>query len=76
MTKSDPWSIEYKEEPWSTIHEGKTAEGIGFYRISFEGLHYDFISKEAWDKQNTGEILAIVECMLNDAHRLALKEHE
>lgn len=76
MTKNNPWSIEYKDEPWATLHEGKQAQGVGFYRITFEEAHYGFISKEAWDNQKTGEILAFVECMLNDAHRLALKEHE
>lgn len=74
MTK--PWKIEYKEDPWSTLHDGKVAEGIGFYRITFEDSHYGFISKEAWDALDTGQILSFVEQMLNDCHKLALREHD
>jgi len=77
MTTNDKkWKIEFEDKPWSTISEGVKSEGQGFYKISFDGLHYGFISKEALDKQTTGEILAFVEQMLNDAHSLALKEHD
>lgn len=72
MTK--PWKIEYKDEPWATLHEGKEAKGMGFYRLTFEDAHYGFISKEAWDALDTGQILSFVEQMLNDAHNLALRQ--
>lgn len=70
------WVINYKDEPWSSSSGGEWSEGIGFYELTFEGHRYGFISKEAWDKQKTGEILQFVEQMLNDAHSLALKEHD
>lgn len=70
------WEITYKELVWSSIYHGKKQEGIGYYEISFDGHRYGFISKEAWDDQKTGEILEFVEQMLNDAHSLALKEHD
>jgi len=77
MTKNDKkWKIEFEDKPWSTISEGVKSEGQGYYRISFEGHHYGFISKEAWDDKSTGEILAFVEQMLNDTYSLALKEHD
>lgn len=74
MTK--PWKIEYKEEPWASIHHGEKADGIGFYRISYEDAHYGFISKEAFDKQTTGDIMPLLEQMLNDSHDLALRQKD
>ncbi len=74
--KEKPWKIEFKDEPWSSVFEGKLSEGVGFYVINFDGSRYGFISKDAWDDQKTGDILTLVEHMLNDAHQLALKEHD
>lgn len=74
--KEKPWKITYKDEPWSSCVQGDLLEGVGYYGISFEGSHYGFISKDAWNDKNTGDILAFVEHMLNDAHQLALKEHD
>jgi hypothetical protein len=70
------WHVTYKDEPWSSIVQGKQSEGIGFYEITFKGLRYGFISKEAWDTQSTRDILHLVEKMLNDAHDLALRRHD
>jgi hypothetical protein len=70
------WTIEFKDMLWASINNGIKSEGMGFYIINFDGHRYGFISKEAWDKQTTGEILEFVEQMLNDAHSLALKEHD
>lgn len=70
------WEITYKDMPWSSVHQGVASEGMGFYEISFDGHRYGFISKEAWDEQKTGDILKLVEQMLNDAHSLALREHD
>lgn len=67
-----PWKIEYKNEPWATSSAESKGEGVGYYVISFEDERYGFISKEAFDNQSTGQILVLIEQMLNDAHRLAL----
>lgn len=71
-----PWKITYKDEPWSSLCGDKVGDGIGFHEITFEDSRYGFISKKAWDSQCTGDILKLVEVMLNDAHSLALKEHD
>lgn len=71
------WKIEFINEPWMTTKQpGTWMEGMGFYRIIFEGNCYGMISKEAFDDKKTGDILEFVEQMLNDAHSLALKEHD
>lgn len=69
-----PWSITYKDEPWYVNSQGVPSEGKGFYRITFERLHYGMITKQAWDNLTTGQILSLVEQMLNDAHDLALRQ--
>ena len=68
------WEIKFKDAPHSCLHEGKVYEGRGYYQLFFDGSHYGTITCEAWDNRKTGEILAFVEIMLNDAHQLALGE--
>jgi len=73
--KEKKWEIIYRDEPWFSSNADNKGEGIGFYEVKFSGCLYGFITKESWDKKCTGDILAFVELMLNDAHSLALKEH-
>lgn len=71
------WKIEFDEKAaWHSVINGQASTGYGVYTITFNDNKYGFISKEAWDKQTTGDILSVVERMLNDAHSLALKEVE
>lgn len=72
--KEKLWVIEYKKEGWGKMVAGKWYTNENFYQISYKGSPYGFISKEAWDEKKTGEILEIVEQMLNDVHELAIKE--
>lgn len=68
---SKKWEIKFKNEKWSSNHQGEWKEGHGFYEILFEGTKYGFISAQSFDEMKTGEILPLVEQMLNDAYDLA-----
>jgi hypothetical protein len=71
-----PWSITYVDETWYTSTNGESSEGHGFYLINFDDCYYGMITKQAWDNQTTGQILDLVEHMLNDAHDLALRQKD
>jgi hypothetical protein len=71
-----PWKIEYSDEPWFSSIGNHKGEGVGFYKILFNDLMYGSISKDAWLEKSTGEILNLVEFMLNDAHHLAIKDKD
>ncbi len=75
MTKK--WKIEYKDEPMFTItdEDRVTNYSGGYYNITYNDYIYGAISKEAFDEMSNEEILKIVEQMLNEAHDLALKQH-
>lgn len=70
-----PWKIEYFDETWLTSHGNNisSSEGVGFFKLTFNDFMYGCFSKDAFSEKNTGEILALIEAMLNDAHSLALK---
>lgn len=76
MTKN--WKIEYINEPMFTItgEDRVTNYQTGYYKITYEGCMYGTIGKQAFDEMKTGDILHLVEQMLNDAHDLALKQHD
>ena len=44
--------------------------------INFDDAYYGMITREAWDHRTTGQILDLVEHMLNDAHDLALRRKD
>jgi hypothetical protein len=71
MSDKKPWKIEYRNEPWMTSTPNGKGDGIGYYVITFEDARYGFISKDAFENQSTGQILVLIEQMLNDAHELA-----
>ena len=71
---SNKWTFEYKDLPWANMHPLGKSEGKGFYKINFNGLTYGFISKDAWNEEKTGELLALVIKMLNDAYDLAIRD--
>jgi hypothetical protein len=71
MRNDKKWEIVFRDLPWKSIHQGQASEGFGYYEILYEGNKYGFISEKAWDEQKTGDILQLVEQMLNDAYNLA-----
>lgn len=69
------WEIKFVDDgEWHSIFNGIESSGKGFYEITFDGDIYGVIGKDAWDKKSTGQILAFVEGMLNDVHKLALRD--
>lgn len=73
---TNKWKIEYKNEPWFTIHNGETRFMNGYFCITFNGMMYGTMGREALDQMQTGEITMLIERMLNDAHDLALKHKD
>lgn len=74
MTKK--WTIEYKDEPMWSLVNGKQSECHGYYLLKFEGAMYGTFGKESFENMKTGEVLILIEQMLNDAYDLALKQHD
>lgn len=72
--KENPWRIELREEPVHKLVGGKWYITQNHYQITYNGSLYGSISKEAWDNKKTGDILEVVEQMLNDVHNIAIKE--
>lgn len=71
------WKIEYQNEPMFNIDGGKLKNyQNGYYTISFENSKYGSVSKKAFDEMKTSELLPLIEQMLNDAHDLALRQHD
>lgn len=72
----NPWKIEYKDEPWSTVSSKYAGKGVGYYKIMFNDMEYGFFTKDSFDDQSIEYILTLITRMLNDAHDLALQNKD